>query len=131
MFCVFLFPLLPPTNLRLQRYKQQIALMSSDVIESPEEKFRMLGDLNDLCRCKVGGARTDHVSLLRVSLFPPHAASFRAALTPQEQGVAHTVRRLAIVSTTSVYKDIIPGYYIRALTEMEKGEAEMRWGRAG
>jgi hypothetical protein len=27
-----------------------------------------------------------------------------------------------MVSTASVYKDIIPGYYIRALTEVEKGD---------
>lgn len=35
--------------------------------------------------------------------------------------MANTVKRLAFISAATVYKDIIPGYHIRALTEAEQG----------
>ncbi|EDQ88262.1 uncharacterized protein MONBRDRAFT_32917 [Monosiga brevicollis MX1] len=38
----------------------------------------------------------------------------------KQQGIAHTVKNLAILSTAAVFKDIIPGYRVRSLSEKER-----------
>ena len=44
-------------------------------------------------------------------------------LDNQDPDVFLTVKKIAIVSLTEVFKDIIPGYRIRVATEKEKTQA--------
>jgi len=54
-----------------------------------------------------------------------HSFSLREISTPTHPDLVSIdphIRRLAILSQLTVYKDIIPGYRIRALTDKEKSE---------
>jgi nucleolar complex protein 3 len=54
-----------------------------------------------------------------------HNFSLESIVSPVEsQPVPNdpTIRKLAILSQVAVFKDIIPGYQIRSLTEQEKSE---------
>eukprot|EP00043_Microstomoeca_roanoka_P006725 m.65281 g.65281 ORF g.65281 m.65281 type:complete len:816 (-) comp13535_c0_seq1:299-2746(-) len=42
--------------------------------------------------------------------------------TSNDRGIAYAVRKLAIASLTTVFKDVIPGYHIRQLTETEQAQ---------
>lgn len=74
---------------KLQERKRKIALLSSSVIENPEENMKKLREI-------------------------------RLMLHESDPDVFITVRKLAMLSLMEIFKDIIPGYRIRLLTQSEK-----------
>ncbi|KAJ7097959.1 nucleolar complex-associated protein-domain-containing protein [Mycena belliarum] len=84
---------------RIQGAKDQIASICQDIVADPENCLGLLRRLHTF-------------SLAEVSS-PAH---------PEPVPNDLLIRKLAILSQLAVFKDIIPGYRIRALTEKEKSE---------
>ncbi|KAL1713162.1 nucleolar complex-associated protein-domain-containing protein [Schizophyllum commune] len=84
---------------RLQLAKDQIASICQDIVADPENSLGLLKRL--------------------------HSFSLPSITTPtQSEPVPNDpiIRKLAMLSQLAVFKDIIPGYRIRALTDKEKAE---------
>ncbi|OCH95527.1 nucleolar complex-associated protein 3 [Obba rivulosa] len=84
---------------RIQGAKEQIASICQEIVADPETSIGLLRRLHTF-------------SLLEIST-PSH---------PEPVPNDVVIRRLTILSQLSVFKDIIPGYRIRALTDKEKAE---------
>ncbi|KAF8212271.1 nucleolar complex-associated protein-domain-containing protein [Mycena galopus ATCC 62051] len=84
---------------RLQGAKDQIASICQEIMADPENSLGLLRRLHTF-------------SLAKIST-PSH---------PDPVANDTIIRKLAILSQLAVFKDIIPGYSIRALTEKEKAE---------
>ncbi|KAJ7470731.1 nucleolar complex-associated protein-domain-containing protein [Mycena latifolia] len=84
---------------RIQGAKDQIATICQDIVADPENSLGLLRRLHTF-------------SLAEIST-PTHPDPVTNDLI---------IRKLAILSQLAVFKDIIPGYRIRALTEKEKTE---------
>ncbi|KAF9246550.1 nucleolar complex-associated protein-domain-containing protein [Melanogaster broomeanus] len=84
---------------RLQGAKDQIASISQEIIADPENSLGLLRRL--------------HTFSLEKITTPSHPEPITNDLV---------IRKLAILSQLAVFKDIIPGYRIRALTDKEKAE---------
>ncbi|KAJ7452460.1 nucleolar complex-associated protein-domain-containing protein [Mycena galericulata] len=84
---------------RIQGAKDQIASICQDIVADPENSLGLLRRLHTF-------------SLAEIST-PSH---------PEPVANDLIIRKLAILSQLAVFKDIIPGYRIRALTEKEKAE---------
>ncbi|KAJ6596856.1 nucleolar complex-associated protein-domain-containing protein [Mycena vulgaris] len=84
---------------RIQGAKDQIAGICQDIVSDPENSLGLLRRLHTF-------------SLAEIST-PTH---------PDPVANDLIIRKLAILSQLAVFKDIIPGYRIRALTEKEKTE---------
>ncbi|KAJ7156004.1 nucleolar complex-associated protein-domain-containing protein [Mycena crocata] len=84
---------------RIQGAKDQIASICQDIMADPENSLGLLRRLHSF-------------SLVEIST-PSH---------PEPVANDLIIRKLAILSQLAVFKDIIPGYRIRSLTEKEKGE---------
>ncbi|KAJ7273676.1 nucleolar complex-associated protein-domain-containing protein [Mycena haematopus] len=84
---------------RLQGAKDQIASICQEIMADPENSLGLLRRLHTF-------------SLAQIST-PSH---------PDPVANDAIIRKLAILSQLAVFKDIIPGYSIRALTEKEKAE---------
>ncbi|KAJ7709940.1 nucleolar complex-associated protein-domain-containing protein [Mycena rosella] len=84
---------------RIQGAKDQIASVCQDIVADPENSLGLLRRLHTF-------------SLAEIST-PSH---------PDPVANDLIIRKLAILSQLAVFKDIIPGYRIRALTEKEKTE---------
>ncbi|EJD06019.1 nucleolar complex-associated protein 3 [Fomitiporia mediterranea MF3/22] len=84
---------------RVQQAKEQIASICQDIVADSENSIGLLRRLHTFC--------LPHVST------PSHP-------DPVPNDVL--VRRLAILSQLAVFKDIVPGYRIRPLTDKEKAE---------
>ncbi|TRM57583.1 nucleolar complex-associated protein-domain-containing protein [Schizophyllum amplum] len=84
---------------RLQLAKDQIAGICQDIVAEPENSLGLLKRL--------------------------HSFSLPDITTPSQSAPVRNdpiIRKLAILSQLAVFKDVIPGYRIRALTEKEKSE---------
>ncbi|KIK59884.1 hypothetical protein GYMLUDRAFT_97587 [Collybiopsis luxurians FD-317 M1] len=86
-------------KVKIQEAKNQIASICQDVMSDPENSLSLLKRLHTF-------------SLPSVST-PTHPES-----VPNDP----IIQKLAILSQSAVYRDIIPGYRIRALSEREKAE---------
>ncbi|KAH7930810.1 nucleolar complex-associated protein 3 [Leucogyrophana mollusca] len=84
---------------RIQGAKDQIASICQEIMAEPENSLGLL--------------RRIHTFALKQITTPTH---------PEPVSNDIMVRKLAILSQLAVYKDIIPGYRIRALTDNEKAE---------
>ncbi|KAF9227961.1 NOC3p-domain-containing protein [Gyrodon lividus] len=84
---------------RIQGAKEQIASICQEIIADPENSLGLLRRL--------------HTFSLEKITTPSHPESVVNDLV---------IRKLAILSQLAVFKDIIPGYRIRALTDKEKAE---------
>ncbi|KAF9264710.1 NOC3p-domain-containing protein [Marasmius fiardii PR-910] len=84
---------------RIQAAKEQIAGICQDIVAEPENSLGLLKRLHTF-------------SLPSISS-PTHPD-----LVPNDP----IIRKLSILSQLAVFKDIVPGYRIRALTEKEKAE---------
>ncbi|KAH7889728.1 nucleolar complex-associated protein-domain-containing protein [Phlebopus sp. FC_14] len=89
----------PSREARIQGAKEQIASICQEIIAEPEDSLGLLRRLHTF-------------SLEKIST-PSHPEPITNDLV---------IRKLAILSQLAVFKDIIPGYRIRALTEKEKAE---------
>lgn len=103
---------------RIQAAKEQIASLCQDIIADPENSVRRSPclDVFLLIYCvkhQLGLLRRLHTfSLAKIST-PSH---------PEPVTNDVIIRKLAFLSQLAVFKDIIPGYRIRALTDKEKAE---------
>ncbi|KAI0046095.1 nucleolar complex-associated protein 3 [Auriscalpium vulgare] len=86
-------------KLRLQAAKEQIAGICQEIVAEPENSLGLLRRLHTF-------------SLAEIST-PSH---------PEPVTNDPSIRKLALLSQLAVFKDIIPGYRIRSLTEKEKAE---------
>ncbi|PFH54386.1 hypothetical protein AMATHDRAFT_72874 [Amanita thiersii Skay4041] len=86
-------------KLRIMNAKEQIASICQEIIADPENSLGLLRRL--------------HTFSLKEISSPNH---------PEPVQNDNVIRKLAILSQLAVFKDIIPGYRIRALTEKEKEE---------
>ncbi|KAG2132483.1 nucleolar complex-associated protein-domain-containing protein [Suillus bovinus] len=84
---------------RIQGAKEQIATICQEIIAEPENSLGLLRRL--------------HTFSLEKITSPSHPE-------PVQNNII--IRKLATLSQLAVFKDIIPGYRIRALTEKEKAE---------
>ncbi|KAI9566460.1 nucleolar complex-associated protein-domain-containing protein [Boletus coccyginus] len=84
---------------RIQGAKDQIASICQEIIADPENSLGLLRRL--------------HTFSLETITTPSHPVPVRNDAA---------IRKLAILSQLAVFKDIIPGYRIRTLTDKEKGE---------
>ncbi|EPT05997.1 hypothetical protein FOMPIDRAFT_1026864 [Fomitopsis schrenkii] len=84
---------------RIQGAKEQIAGICQDIVADPENSIGLLRRL--------------HTFSLREISTPTH---------PDPVPNDAVIRKLTILSQLAVFKDIIPGYRIRALTDKEKAE---------
>eukprot|EP00041_Stephanoeca_diplocostata_P027089 m.740210 g.740210 ORF g.740210 m.740210 type:complete len:844 (-) comp23112_c0_seq2:1926-4457(-) len=84
-------PLGPTQGKTLADYKLEIASLAADILAAPEDSTSKLRELRELCSCN-----------------------------DANPAIATSVTKLAIMSLATVFKDIIPGYRIRDLTEKEK-----------
>ncbi|KIJ17377.1 hypothetical protein PAXINDRAFT_175850 [Paxillus involutus ATCC 200175] len=84
---------------RIQGSKEQIASVCQEIIADPENSLGLLRRL--------------HTFSLEKITTPSH---------PEPVTNDLVIRKLAILSQIAVFKDIIPGYRIRALTDKEKAE---------
>ncbi|KAJ7063270.1 nucleolar complex-associated protein-domain-containing protein [Mycena amicta] len=84
---------------RIQGAKDQIASICQDIMADPENSLGLLRRL--------------HTFSLREISTPAH---------PEPVSNDVVVRKLAILSQLAVFKDIIPGYRVRELSEKEKAE---------
>ncbi|KAH8117472.1 nucleolar complex-associated protein 3 [Phellopilus nigrolimitatus] len=84
---------------RIQAAKEQIASICQDIVADPENSIGLLRRLHTFC-------------LVEIST-PSH---------PEPVPNDIFIRRLAFLSQLAVFKDIIPGYRIRPLTDTEKAE---------
>ncbi|KAJ7285869.1 nucleolar complex-associated protein-domain-containing protein [Mycena rebaudengoi] len=89
---------------RIQGAKDQIASICQDIVSDPENSV--------LAPSSVSLRRLHTFSLAEIST-PTH---------PDPVANDLIIRKLAILSQLAVFKDIIPGYRIRALTEKEQAE---------
>ncbi|EKM55388.1 uncharacterized protein PHACADRAFT_161374 [Phanerochaete carnosa HHB-10118-sp] len=87
---------------RIQAAKEQIAGICQEIVADPENSASVLGLLR----------RLHTFSLPQIST-PSH---------PEPVSNDPLIRRLTFLSQLAVFKDIIPGYRIRALTDKEKAE---------
>ncbi|KAH7916052.1 nucleolar complex-associated protein-domain-containing protein [Hygrophoropsis aurantiaca] len=85
--------------IRIQGAKDQIASICQEIMAEPENSLGLLRRLHTFSLAKISS--------------PTH---------PEPVTNDPMVRKLAILSQLAVYKDIIPGYRIRALTDKEKAE---------
>lgn len=81
----------PQQGKLLMDYKLELAGLSAAILAAPEESTSKLRELRELCSCNDANPIT-----------------------------AASVTKLAIMSLATVFKDIIPGYRIRDITEKEK-----------
>ncbi|THU90726.1 nucleolar complex-associated protein 3 [Dendrothele bispora CBS 962.96] len=86
-------------KMKIQAAKEQIASICQEVVADPENSLGLLRRLHTF-------------SLPSISS-PTH---------PEPVANDTLIRKLAILSQLAVFKDIIPGYRIRGLTDKEKGE---------
>ncbi|KAL5490482.1 hypothetical protein ACEPAI_5315 [Sanghuangporus weigelae] len=84
---------------RVQAAKEQVASICQDIIADPENTIGLLRRLHTFC-------------LPRIST-PTHSE-------PMPNDIL--IRRLALLSQLAVFRDIVPGYRIRPLTDKEKAE---------
>ncbi|THH03855.1 hypothetical protein EW145_g5953 [Phellinidium pouzarii] len=84
---------------RVQAAKEQIASISQEIVGDPENSLGLLRRLHTFCLAEIST--------------PSH---------PEPVPNDVLIRRLAILSQLAVFKDIIPGYRIRPLTDKEKAE---------
>ncbi|KAG9318448.1 nucleolar complex-associated protein-domain-containing protein [Chiua virens] len=84
---------------RIQGAKDQIASICQEIIADPENSLGLLRRL--------------HTFSLKTITTPSHSEPIRND---------PAIRKLAILSQLAVFKDIIPGYRIRPLTDKEKAE---------
>ncbi|KDQ60856.1 hypothetical protein JAAARDRAFT_564699 [Jaapia argillacea MUCL 33604] len=84
---------------RLEGAKEQIANICQEILADPDNSLGLLR---------------------RLHTFSLHEISTAAHPEPIPNDIV--IRKLAILSQLAVYKDIIPGYRIRSLTEKEKAE---------
>ncbi|KAF4579051.1 hypothetical protein EYR36_000860 [Pleurotus pulmonarius] len=79
--------------------KEQIASLCQEIISDPENSLGLLRRLHTFS-----------------------LASISSITHPEPVANDHIIRKLAILSQLAVFKDIIPGYRIRSLTDKEKAE---------
>ncbi|KAL4265268.1 Nucleolar complex-associated protein 3 [Pleurotus pulmonarius] len=84
---------------RIQGAKEQIASLCQEIISDPENSLGLLRRLHTFS-----------------------LASISSITHPEPVANDHIIRKLAILSQLAVFKDIIPGYRIRSLTDKEKAE---------
>ncbi|KAL5533307.1 hypothetical protein ACEPAF_5083 [Sanghuangporus sanghuang] len=84
---------------RVQAAKEQMATICQDIIADPENSIGLLRRLHTFC-------------LPQIST-PTH---------PEPMPNDILIRRLALLSQLAVFRDIVPGYRIRPLTDKEKAE---------
>ncbi|EIN07402.1 NOC3p-domain-containing protein [Punctularia strigosozonata HHB-11173 SS5] len=89
----------PSRKARIQGAKEQIAALCQEILADPENSLGLLRRLHTF-------------SLTEIST-PSH---------PEPVPNDPTIRKLAILSQTAVFRDVIPGYRIRSLTDKEKAE---------
>ncbi|KAF8333993.1 nucleolar complex-associated protein 3 [Cantharellus anzutake] len=83
---------------RIQLAKEQIASICQDIVSDPENSLGLLRRLASFAQYSVTSSESEAV------INDP------------------LIRKLAILSQLAVFKDIVPGYRIRALTDQEKAE---------
>ncbi|KAA1469484.1 nucleolar complex-associated protein 3 [Dentipellis sp. KUC8613] len=86
-------------KLRLQGAKEQIAGICQEIVADPENSLGLLRRLHSFALAEIS-----------------------TATHPEPVANDPVIRKLAILSQLAVFKDIIPGYRIRALTDLEKAE---------
>ncbi|EIW85217.1 nucleolar complex-associated protein 3 [Coniophora puteana RWD-64-598 SS2] len=84
---------------RIQAAKEQIAGLCSDILADPENSLGLLRRLHTFALSEV-------------------VSPSRSKPVPND----FIIRKLAILSQLAVFKDLVPGYRIRALTDKEKAE---------
>ncbi|TDL27539.1 nucleolar complex-associated protein 3 [Rickenella mellea] len=84
---------------RIDAAKEQIASICQEIISDPENSLGLLRRLYTFCLAEISSS--SH---------------------PQPVANDPLIRKLAILSQLAVFKDVIPGYRIRPLTEKEKAE---------
>jgi nucleolar complex protein 3 len=102
---------------RIHAAKEQIASICQEIVGDPEDGVR--------CFCFTRIIIIQPPLLQLPLLRRLHNFSLETIVSPtQSQPVPNdpTIRKLAILSQVAVFKDIIPGYRIRSLTEQEKSE---------
>ena len=103
-------------QVRIQMAKEQIAGICQDILSDPESSVSVC-----VYSCPVYDSHTEQLGLLRRL----HTFSLPKISLPQTETLIMNdplIRRLAMVSQLAVFKDVIPGYRIRNLTEGEKAE---------
>lgn len=101
---------------RIQMAKEQIAGICQDILADPESSVRVCLYCSIVC-----GSHVEQLGLLRRL----HTFSLAQIISPQTQTLIlndPVIRRLAMISQLAIFKDIIPGYRIRALSDTEKVE---------
>ncbi|TFY66421.1 hypothetical protein EVG20_g4670 [Dentipellis fragilis] len=86
-------------KVRLQSAKEQIAGICQEIVADPENSLGLLRRLHTFALAEIS-----------------------TATHPEPVANDPVIRKLAILSQLAVFKDIIPGYRIRALTDLEKAE---------
>ncbi|KAG9125943.1 hypothetical protein FRC07_005521 [Ceratobasidium sp. 392] len=89
---------------RIEAAKEQLASICQEIMAEPENSLGLLRRLHTFALPQIPGAISQDGTQL-----PP---------TPNDP----QIRSLALLSQLAVFKDIVPGYRIRALTEHEKAE---------
>ncbi|KAI5123294.1 hypothetical protein M0805_009315 [Coniferiporia weirii] len=84
---------------RVQAAKEQIASICQDIVADPENSLGLLRRLHTFCLAKI-------------------STSSHPEPVPNDV----LIQRLAFLSQLAVFKDVIPGYRIRPLTDKEKAE---------
>ncbi|QRW00048.1 nucleolar complex-associated protein [Ceratobasidium sp. AG-Ba] len=90
---------------RIEGAKEQLASICQEIMADPENSLGLLRRLHTFALPQIPGS----ISPQDGSQLPP---------TPNDP----QIRRLALLSQLAVFKDIVPGYRIRSLTEHEKSE---------
>ncbi|KAG8977789.1 hypothetical protein FRB90_008681, partial [Tulasnella sp. 427] len=84
---------------KIQRVKEELATICQDIIADPETNLGLLRRLHTFTQAEV-----------KSPAFPEPVAN------------DVVIRKLAILSELAVFKDIVPGFRIRVLTELEKAQ---------
>ena len=103
-------------KLRTQLAKEQIASICQEIVADPENSVRSINLYPSNCNLhnvQLGLLRRLHTFSLHEVSSPVHPAP--VANDPH-------IRKLAMLSQLAVFKDIVPGYRIRELTDKEKAE---------
>lgn len=101
---------------RIQGAKEQIAGICQDIVSDPENsvnRFNPASFHSLIILLQIGLLRRLHTFSLQEVSTPTH---------PDPVPNDPVIRKMTILSQLAVFKDIIPGYRIRALTDIEKAE---------
>lgn len=91
----------PPPTICIEDVKRELAAKALALTEDPESSIGLLREMLDYCQVRGAGREGQ-----------------RGAAPPPPLPVPIT--RLALLSVLAVFKDILPGYHIRPLTETER-----------